>query len=67
MKLYINGDSYIFEKTPLTIQDVMEDRDAYKRSAAVALNNQFVPKIRHAEIVLKENDRLEILEAMQGG
>jgi sulfur carrier protein len=34
---------------------------------AVAVNLQFVPKTRHAEYVLHENDRVEIIAPVTGG
>ena len=34
---------------------------------AVAVNLQFVPKTRHAEYVLQENDRVEIIAPVTGG
>jgi sulfur carrier protein len=34
---------------------------------AVAVNLQFVPKTRHAEYVLHENDQVEIITPVTGG
>jgi sulfur carrier protein len=34
---------------------------------AVAVNLQFVPKTRHAEYVLQENDQVEIIAPVTGG
>jgi sulfur carrier protein len=34
---------------------------------AVAVNLQFVPKTRHAEYILKENDEVEIIAPVTGG
>jgi sulfur carrier protein len=34
---------------------------------AVAVNLQFVPKARHAEYVLHENDQVEIITPVTGG
>ena len=34
---------------------------------AVAVNLQFVPKTRHAEYVLHENDQVEIISPVTGG
>ena len=34
---------------------------------AVAVNLQFVPKTRHAEYVLHENDQVEIIAPVTGG
>lgn len=42
---------------------VIEARPPY----AVAVNLQFVPKTRHAEYVLHENDQVEIIAPVTGG
>ena len=34
---------------------------------AVAVNLQFVPKARHAEYVLQDNDQVEIIAPVTGG
>jgi sulfur carrier protein len=34
---------------------------------AVAVNLQFVPKTRHAEYILQENDQVEIIAPVTGG
>ena len=34
---------------------------------AVAVNLQFVPKIRHAEYILQDNDQVEIIAPVTGG
>ena len=34
---------------------------------AVAVNLQFVPKTRHAEYILQENDHVEIIAPVTGG
>jgi sulfur carrier protein len=38
-----------------------------KAPYAVAVNLQFVPKTRHAEYILKENDEVEIIAPVTGG
>jgi sulfur carrier protein len=34
---------------------------------AVAVNLEFVPKIRHAEYILQDNDQVEIIAPVTGG
>jgi sulfur carrier protein len=43
--------------------EMIEARPPY----AVAVNLQFVPKTRHAEYVLHENDQVEIIAPVTGG
>ena len=35
--------------------------------SAVAVNLQFVPKTRHADYILQENDQVEIIAPVTGG
>jgi sulfur carrier protein len=43
--------------------EMIEARPPY----AVAVNLQFVPKTRHAEYILQENDQVEIIAPVTGG
>ena len=38
-----------------------------KAPYAVAVNMQFVPKTKHAEFALNENDRIEVIAPVTGG
>ena len=38
-----------------------------KAPYAVAVNMQFVPKTKHAEFVLNENDQIEVIAPVTGG
>ena len=48
------------------VSDVIGLIDA-KPPYAVAVNLSFVPKIKHAEHILHENDRIEIIAPVTGG
>ena len=48
------------------VSDVLGLIDA-KPPYAVAVNLSFVPKIKHAEHILHENDRIEIIAPVTGG
>jgi sulfur carrier protein len=43
--------------------NMIEARPPY----AVAVNLEFVPKTRHAEYILQENDQVEIIAPVTGG
>ena len=63
--IYINGLKKEF-KTPL--QRVLEDDGLlHKRGIAVAVNNQVVPKSAWSNFELKENDKILVIQASQGG
>ena len=48
------------------VSDVLGLIDA-KPPYAVAVNLNFVPKTQHAEHILQENDRIEIITPVTGG
>ena len=48
------------------ITDLLKMIEA-KPPYAVAVNLQFVPKTRHAEYILHENDQVEIIAPVTGG
>lgn len=65
MNLMINGE-------PTTVPDGLTvarllDLRATLHTFAVAVNQEFVPRARHATHVLREGDRVEIVAPMQGG
>ena len=62
MKLYVNGELRELAST-VTVADLVPGRRGY----AVALNGEVVPRSRWPATALHEGDRVEILEAAQGG
>lgn len=45
----------------------LSDKACYEEYYAVALNRQFIPREKLSDIILKENDRVEMITPMQGG
>jgi sulfur carrier protein len=50
-----------------TVDALLELLGARREGAAVALNDDVVPRARHAAVALREGDRLEIIVAVAGG
>ncbi|HUF33218.1 MAG TPA: sulfur carrier protein ThiS [Acidimicrobiales bacterium] len=63
MKLSVNGEERQLPEGT-TVADVLEDRT---RGVAVAVNLEVVPRSTWSDAVLHAGDRVEILEAHQGG
>ncbi|MEE3328746.1 MAG: sulfur carrier protein ThiS [Myxococcota bacterium] len=65
-RVQVNG-----EERPLpegcTIQHLLEILGIGDRRVAVALNQDVIPQSGRAGVILKANDRIEILEAVGGG
>ena len=51
----------------INLTDLLETAGFGGRKVAVEINREIVPKSRHAERVLTDGDRVEIVHAMGGG
>ncbi len=54
-------------KSPATVAELLERLELPLRGVAVEVNEQIVPRTRHAEHRLAEGDRLEIVSLVGGG
>lgn len=50
-----------------TVADLLTQMDTAGRRVAVERNGEIVPKSRHAQTALAEDDRLEVVVAVGGG
>ena len=68
MKVKLNGEEKVLEKELSLNELVLSELDSdEQKGVAVALNFSIVPKQKWNETVLKENDEIEIVRAVQGG
>jgi sulfur carrier protein len=68
MIIHVNGHAR--EVTPpVRLREVLDlpDGAATPRGIAVAVNGQVIPRSQHANTVLTEGARVEIVTAVQGG
>jgi sulfur carrier protein len=62
-----------FKQQPVTLEKVCSLTDFFQAKGividfqAVVINQQFIPRDRHASTVLKEGDNIELISPMQGG
>lgn len=66
MRIFCNGE----EKTvgqALTLKQLIEELGLAERRVAVEVNREIVPRSRHAEYRLKDDDRVEVVFAVGGG
>lgn len=66
MELYLNGEPRRFE-APLSIAELLVSLGMAEHRIAVEVGQAIVPKSRHAEHLLQDGDRVEIVQAMGGG
>ena len=65
MRIIVNQVEYEMPSLSL-VSDALALIDA-KPPYAVAVNMNFVPKTKHAEFVLNENDQIEVIAPVTGG
>lgn len=68
MNLIINGDAQELPANA-SVTTVLEELgiSATRQGMAVAVNEQIVPRSEWEKLELSENDRIEIVHAVQGG
>ncbi len=66
MRIILNGQA---EELPesLTVRALLQARGLADKRVALERNGEIVPKGRHAETLLAEGDRIEIVVAVGGG
>ena len=66
MKVLVNGEPREIAGGS-TVAALLATLDLAGRRLAVEVNGDIVPRSRHAQAVLQENDRVEIVHAIGGG
>ena len=68
MEIKINGDLEQFDKSELSILNLLEVKQVESpEMVSVQLNGEFVDKKKYSTTVVSENDNLEFLYFMGGG
>lgn len=66
LQIIINGEAQSLS-AGATVASLLSDKELVGKRVAVERNGEIVPKSQHAETVLAEGDRLEIVVAVGGG
>ena len=66
MEISLNGELRHFSET-LTVAALVEMLGYVGKRIAVERNGEIVPRGRHADVMLADGDRLEIVVAVGGG
>ena len=64
--LTVNGEAHRFE-TPLSCRHLLERLSLADKRVALERNGEIVPRGRHAQEMLADGDKLEIVVAVGGG
>lgn len=67
MFIILNGKATNLPNSYITIKDLVKGKKWNQDSIVVEYNNQLAKKEVWSSIILKENDRLEILKFVGGG
>lgn len=66
MKIYLNGEARDLAPGS-SVAVLLATANFAERRIAVEVNREIVPKSRHGQHVLRDGDRVEIVQAMGGG
>lgn len=68
MKIKLNGKEKVLNNR-LTLKKLIEDelKTVEPKGVAAAVNEMIVPKQKWEDTIIKENDEIEIVHAVQGG
>lgn len=65
-RIELNGAVHTLEQ-PTSVSALLETNGYAGRMVAVEINREIVPRSLHAQRLLQEGDRVEIVRAMGGG
>lgn len=66
MQIMLNGDPHVVAEGA-TVASLIAELDLAGKRLAVEVNEEVVPRSRHAERVLASGDEVEIVHAIGGG
>ena len=66
MTYLLNGETRS-APTPLTVLELLRRSELLQRRVAVAINAEVVPKSRFADVMIRDGDRVEVIQAVGGG
>lgn len=66
MQVLINGESQALDRA-VSVAKLLEQNGLAGKRIAVEINESIVPKSQHAERMIEEGDRIEIIHAIGGG
>ncbi len=66
IQIELNGQSAQFEEA-CSIQRMLETLELQEKRLAVEVNQEVIPRAKHASYQLSAGDRVEIIQAVGGG
>jgi sulfur carrier protein len=66
MKITLNGHDRSLDR-PMTVSELLLELGAVGKRVAVEVNQEIVPRSEHSQYQLKNDDRVEVVQAIGGG
>jgi sulfur carrier protein len=66
MKIIVNGQEYHYDKQ-ITLQQLIQDLKIVNKVMASAINMEIVKKDKWDKTILKDGDKIELLQFVGGG
>ena len=66
IKISLNGVFHSLT-TALTLAQLLEQQKVLQKRIAVEVNEQIVPRSQYGQILVKEGDSIEVVQAIGGG
>jgi len=63
----VNGAAYTCRSASQRVSDLVRDLSLEGRRIAIERNGEIVPRSKHAETVLVDGDKIEVVAAVGGG
>ncbi len=66
MNIAINGKNHTFDE-PISLNQLISRLELENKRLAIEINQAIVPRSEYETYLLKDNDKLEIVQAIGGG
>jgi sulfur carrier protein len=66
LTISLNGEKVSLPE-PLTIIDLLAEKEYQNEKVALAINGSFVPRSQYGETIVNDNDEVDVIQAVGGG
>jgi len=66
LTISLNGEKVILLE-PLTIIDLLAEKEYQNEKVALAINGSFVPRSQYGDTIVNDNDEVDVIQAVGGG
>jgi sulfur carrier protein len=66
LTISLNGEKVNLSE-PLTINDLLAEKEYQNEKVALAINGSFVPRSQYGETIINDSDEVDVIQAVGGG